>query len=189
IHLDLDVPDVAQWRSRRDQPGNGCLSDARGLGQKEVIGSLGLERPGASRLGQRSEQSIRATGAEEEGIGPGGRHEPHPGSHRGCCEQMLHRTLLSLFSSGEFGQAGCMVDWLSRFRPMDATMWRTAVDHGKEVSSSYDPPFAPRWRLWGLRVQSLQRSLAVACPLRADCRSPDDAAPGSAIEFCGAVPL
>jgi hypothetical protein len=36
--------------------------------------------------------------------------------------------------------------------------------------------------LWDWRVQSLQRSLSGANPLRTDCRSPDDAAPVSMIE-------
>jgi hypothetical protein len=53
IDFDLNVADIRQGRSRGDQPDNRGPSEARGLGQKEVISGLGLELSRIGRLGQR----------------------------------------------------------------------------------------------------------------------------------------
>src|SRR5262249_61878353 len=124
------------WDSSRDQPVNGAVAEPGGAGRKEASGGLRPEPPGPGSRGQAAGRPVRPPGIKKKGSAPGGIREPHPSGHRGRCEQILHRTLLSLFDLGPFGQAGCMVDWLSRFRPMHATMWRAAVvDHGTEVSS------------------------------------------------------
>ena len=46
IDLDLDVTNVPQGSSRRDQSDNGGVTYRRGLRQDEVVGGLSLELPG-----------------------------------------------------------------------------------------------------------------------------------------------
>ena len=94
IDLDFHVADTRQRSSRWDQPCNRRAGDARGLGQDEIVGGLGLERAGGGRLRQRTDEPVGGPGAEEERIRPDGRCQPRRGGHGGGYQQTFHTNLL-----------------------------------------------------------------------------------------------
>ena len=73
VDLHLDSRNAGDSSSTRDQPVNCGPINNCGLSQEKVIRCFGFEALGTGRSGERTQLSVRVTGAEEKGVRPCGR--------------------------------------------------------------------------------------------------------------------